>query len=221
MRGADGKCVECATGEVGELLAYVSDTDMTGIRSFRGYQGSKEASERKMARNVFVEGDSYFRTGDLLRMDAAGRYYFVDRIGDTFRWKGENVATTEVAEVVAGFAGITEAIVYGAALPGYDGRIGMAALVLTDPEAPFDLKALAAYCKSNLASYAIPAFLRILPAAPVTGTFKHVKKELRDEGADPGKVGGDVLFMYDAEEVDYRRHTHETWAAIVARTARL
>lgn len=110
---------------------------------------------------------------------------------------------------------------YGAALPGYDGRCGMAALVLTDPEAPFDLKALAAYLKSNLASYAIPLFLRILPAAPVTGTFKHVKKELRDEGADPTKVGADVLYMYDAEEVDYRRHTLDSWGAIVARRARL
>lgn len=111
MRTAAGRGVECSTGEVGELLAYVSETDVTGIRSFKGYQGSKEASERKMARNVFVEGDAYFRTGDLLRMDAAGRYFFVDRIGDTFRWKGENVATTEVAEVIAGFDGITEAIV--------------------------------------------------------------------------------------------------------------
>jgi len=97
----------------------------------------------------------------------------------------------------------------------------MAALVLTDPEAPFDLKALAAFLKANLASYAMPLFLRILPAAPLTGTFKHVKKELRDDGADPTKVGGDALYMYDAEEVDYRRHTLETWGALVARTARL
>lgn len=228
LRGKDGYCIECKPGEVGELLGYLKLDDKTGLRTFAGYHGDQKATERKIARNVFKEGDAWFRTGDLIKMSREGRYYFVDRIGDTFRWKGENVATTEVAEVLNGFPGIEEINVYGVQVPGYDGRAGMAAVVVADPDvsaegstpatgaaagqaaagsatdlltAPvgrlppgFDLQAFAAFARANLPAYAVPLFLRILPHVPLTSTFKHVKKDLRDEGADPTRAR-DELYM--------------------------
>src|SRR5262249_49692508 len=121
-RGADGFCVRCAANETGEALGL-----MLGIGGrFEGYTGATE-TERKILRDVFKRGDAWFRTGDLMRKDAAGFYYFVDRVGDTFRWQGENVSTAEVAEAIGAFPGVAEATVYGVAVPGLDGRAGMAA----------------------------------------------------------------------------------------------
>ena len=108
----DGFCIACAPGEPGELLGGVG-----GAMEYDGYT-DRAASERKLVRDAFARGDAWFRTGDLLRQDADGYYYFVDRIGDTFRWKGENVATQEVADVLGGAAGVTEANVYGVEVPG-------------------------------------------------------------------------------------------------------
>jgi len=193
VRGPGGRCVPCVPGEAGELLGLIAPGDPT--REFKGYLGNKEGTAKKVLRGVFRPGDAYFRTGDLLRRDEAGYFYFVDRIGDTFRWKGENVATTEVTEAFAGVKGVAEAIVYGVLVPGHDGRAGMASLVLDAPasegawthdqvERIVDLEALAMTLKKRLPAYAVPAFLRILPAAPTTGTFKHQKVALRKQGFD-------------------------------------
>src|SRR5206468_2421744 len=154
VRGPDGFCIPCAPGEPGELLGRVG-----GAMEYDGYT-DRAASERKLVRDAFARGDAWFRTGDLLRQDADGYYYFVDRIGDTFRWKGENVATQEVADVLSGAAGVTEANVYGVAVPGEDGRAGMAALVLAEG-ARFDGAALYARAEQHLPPYARPAFVRL------------------------------------------------------------
>jgi fatty-acyl-CoA synthase len=142
---------------------------------------------------VFAEGDTWFRSGDLMRADADGYFYFVDRIGDTFRWKGENVSTTEIAEVMGVFKGIHEANVYGVEVPGHEGRAGMAAIVHDDG---VDLTALRAYLVAHLPDYARPLFLRIRSDIDKTATFKQRKIHMAKEGFDPAQVK-DALFFDD------------------------
>ncbi len=188
-RGTDGFCIPCKPGEVGEAIGRIS-----AFGRFEGYT-NPEATEKKILRSVFKQGDAYFRTGDLMRMDADDYFYFVDRIGDTFRWKGENVSTNEVAEVLSVCPGVKEANVYGVAVPGQDGRAGMAALVVDES---FDAARLAEHAKRELPAYARPVFLRILPEIQITGTFKHRKVELVKEGFDPDVIR-DSLFFLDGE----------------------
>jgi fatty-acyl-CoA synthase len=195
VRGPDGRCIECAPGQTGELLGKIQQS---GIVRFEGYSDAA-ATAKKVVRDVFEKGDAYFRTGDLLRSDAAGFYYFVDRIGDTFRWKGENVATGEVAEVLATFPGVREANVYGVKVPNNEGRAGMAALVA---DAALDLAGLWAHVEKNLAAYARPLFLRFQPELEVTGTLKHRKVALAEEGFDPARVS-DPLWFADAARGRY------------------
>jgi fatty-acyl-CoA synthase len=193
VRGADGFCERCAPNEAGELLIKI-----TSRSRFEGYT-NPSATEKKVLRDAFEKGDAYFRTGDLLRIDEDGFYFFVDRIGDTFRWKGENVATSEVAEVISVDPGVDEANVYGVAIPGQDGRAGMAALVVN---ADFDLDRLSDAIHRGLAAYARPLFLRILPEMEITGTFKHRKVDLVREGFDPRKLT-DALYFRDAASGRY------------------
>lgn len=191
MRGDDGYCIPCPDDEPGELFGRV------GGRSAMEYDGytDRAASERKIVRDAFEPGDAWFRTGDLLRRDTGGWYYFVDRLGDTFRWKGENVATQEVADVLNGAPGITEVNVYGVPLPGEDGRAGMAAVVLAE-DASFDGPAFYRHAESHLPAYARPAFVRRVPEMDVTGTLKQRKSALAADGWDPGRVA-DPLFVRD------------------------
>ncbi|KAH9258693.1 hypothetical protein BASA81_003195 [Batrachochytrium salamandrivorans] len=193
-----GRCIECAPGEAGEAVAEMKGR---AAGSFDGYLGDKEQSEKKLLRNVFRDGDCYFRTGDLLMRDALGYYYFVDRMGDTFRWKGENVATTEVAEVVSGVRGVLEVTVYGVLVPGKDGRACCAAIVPKDDET-LDLEHMYSLCHQQLPAYAQPLFVRILPKLATTGTFKHQKNELRDEGANLDKVK-DKMYFLDEQKKQY------------------
>jgi fatty-acyl-CoA synthase len=164
------------------------------VGRFEGYTDSS-ASEKKILRDVFERGDSYYRTGDLLSRDREGYYYFVDRIGDTFRWKGENVATSEVAEILSVYDGIKEANVYGVRIPGADGRAGMAALVCGDG---LDFKGFYRYVDERLPSYARPLFLRIEEEIAITGTFKHRKVDLVREGFDITAVSEPLYFRDDA-----------------------
>jgi fatty-acyl-CoA synthase len=140
-----------------------------------------------------VRGDTWFRTGDLMRRDQSGYFYFVDRIGDTFRWKGENVSTTEVAEALLASPGVLEAVVYGVIVPGAEGRAGMAAIV-TDQD--FDLTAFSQYLTEHLPEYARPLFLRIRRELATTATFKPQKQELSREGFDPTGTA-DAVYFYD------------------------
>ncbi len=191
-RDAQGHCRECDVDEPGELLGEISDDPGKPAAKFDGYC-DPIATNAKILRDVFKPGDAWFRTGDLLKRDAHGYYYFVDRIGDTFRWKGENVSTTEVAETISAFPGVLEATVYGVAVPGHDGRAGMAAVVV-DNVAEFDLAGLRAELADRLPAYARPMFLRFRPKLDLTGTFKPRKVELVAQGFDPDRCGDPVYF---------------------------
>jgi fatty-acyl-CoA synthase len=153
VRGPDGFCVECAPGEAGEAVGKI--TQEPG-KNFEGYSRTAD-TQKKILNDVFETGDAWFRTGDLMKQDELGYFYFVDRIGDTFRWKGENVATSEVSEALGVVHGITEANVYGVSVPGMDGRAGMAALVVNSV---FDIAALPMMLSKSLPAYARPIFLR-------------------------------------------------------------
>jgi fatty-acyl-CoA synthase len=187
VRGADGCCVEAAPGEVGECIGRIG---RDARAEYTGYV-DKAASEKKVLHDVFEKGDAWFATGDLMRMDADGYLYFVDRIGDTFRWKGENVSTNEVAERLQAAPGVLQANVYGVAVEGAEGRAGMAALVVGEG---FDIKTFGAHAAQQLPLYAQPLFVRILPAIETTGTFKMRKMDLVADGYDPAKVRGPLFF---------------------------
>jgi fatty-acyl-CoA synthase len=192
LRGPDGFLSECRPGEVGELISQIS---AQSTMSFDGYVNRKD-NEQKILRDCFVAGDQYVRTGDLLRRDRASYYYFVDRMGDTFRWKGENVATAEVAELLNGAPGVSETAVYGVRVPNSDGRVGMALVVLA-PDVPFNPAAYYAYAEKTLPAYARPQFVRIAPAMDVTGTLKHVKSRLQQEAYDPALISDPLYFRDD------------------------
>ncbi|MGH7092452.1 MAG: AMP-binding enzyme, partial [Stellaceae bacterium] len=185
-------CVRCATDETGEAISRIADRGANGGSPFEGYT-DRGASARKVLRDVFEPGDAWFRSGDLMRKDARGFYYFVDRIGDTFRWKGENVSTGEVAEAMTACPGISEAVVYGVVVPGADGRAGMATIVAG---ADFDFAALRRHLAAALPDYARPVFVRVRAALDVTETFKQKKQDLVREGFDPAATG-DALYIDD------------------------
>ena len=189
VRGPDGFCIECPPGEAGEAIGEVSEDPR---QAYDGYTRESD-TQKKILRDVFKKGDVWFRTGDLLRRDELGYFYFVDRIGDTFRWKGENVATSEVSEALGVVPGVKEANVYGVSVPGMDGRAGMAALVTG---AEFDLPNLGKTLAANLPVYARPVFLRLLPEMEITGTFKMRKVELVKDGFDPSAIA-DPLYVLD------------------------
>jgi len=200
VRGPDGFCVKCAPGEVGEAVSKIMNDPKRPSQRFEGY-ADQAATEKKILRDAFEKGDRWFRTGDLMRKDAEGYYYFVDRIGDTFRWKGENVATSEVQEAITAFNGIDEANVYGVAVPGAEGRVGMAALVVKDG---VDLDDFARHVNDRLASYARPIILRIVRETDATSTFKQRKVTLGRDGFDPGAVS-DPLYVLHPELQSYVR----------------
>ena len=145
--------------------------------------------------NAFEEGDAWFRTGDLMRKDAEGYYLLRRSHRDTFRWKGEDVSTTEVAAVLGAHPGVKEAAVYGVEVPGTDGRAGMASLVV---DSAFDLGALHRTLAQELAPYARPLFIRLTRTMEITGTFKHRKVDLVEEGFDPSRVP-DLLYFADPD----------------------
>lgn len=194
IRDENGFCIPCQPNQPGEALGkVVTDPSNLGSR-FEGYT-STEASEKKILPGVFAPGDAWFRTGDLMRKDEKGYYYFVDRIGDTFRRKGENVATTEVAEAICQFPGVMHANVYGVAVPGTEGRVGMAAAVA---DRPLDLDCFRKHLAGCLPAYARPAFLRIRSEVDLTGTFKYSKTELVRQGYDPD-ASADALYFDSVE----------------------
>lgn len=187
-RGSDGFCIRADDDEPGEVIGEIREDDARF--RFEGYQ-TKEATQKKILRNVFKPGDAWFRTGDLMKRDEHGYYYFLDRVGDTFRWKAENVATNEVAGVLSGFPGVTQANVYGVEVPGYDGRAGMASIV---SEFMPDLKALRDYLDAELPHYARPVFLRLSKESETTSTFKFKKTNLVKAGFDPDRIEEPVFF---------------------------
>jgi fatty-acyl-CoA synthase len=192
-RGPDGFLIECKVGEAGELLSRVAKGN---LMSFDGYADPAD-NQRKLLRDCFEKGDVYLRTGDLLRRDHASYYYFVDRIGDTFRWKGENVATMEVEHLLNQAPGVHETAVYGVEVPGTEGRAGMALVVTADGDA-FDPASFYAHACRVLPSYARPLFVRVAPQVDVTGNFKNRKTRLQAEAFDPDAVSDPLWFRDDA-----------------------
>jgi len=178
LRDAAGRCIPCGPDEIGEAIGRVLDAAATPARQFDGYTDNA-ASEKKLLGDVFAPGDRWFRTGDLMRKDSSGYFTFVDRIGDTFRWKGENVATTEVAATIRACPSIADAVVYGVKVPNHEGRAGMATITTSDG---FDLAALWSQLDQALPAYDQPLFLRIASGLDQTGTFKLTSTKLAREG---------------------------------------
>lgn len=212
VRGPDGLCRPVRIGEVGEAIGLIGND----IRhDFSGY-ADKAASQKKILTDVFKRGDRWFRTGDLMRQDSEGYFYFVDRMGDTFRWKGENVSTSEVEQILVEAPGVEEAIVYGVPVPGQDGKAGMAALVV---EGKFDGQAFADYVESKLPTYAQPMFVRLIKAAETTGTFKYRKADLVADGFDPIKTG--TALYVRGGKAGYQKLTQAARKAILSGETRL
>jgi fatty-acyl-CoA synthase len=205
VRDADGFCIRCAADQTGEAIGRIAGSS----GRFEGYTNERD-SQKKILRDVFEPGDAWFRTGDLMRRDERGFFYFVDRVGDTFRWKGENVATSEVSQALTECPGVVEANVYGVSVPNTDGRAGMAALVV-DPR--FDRAQLRLHLAERLPDYARPLFLRILPEMEVTGTFKHKKSDLARAGFDPS-LTDDAIYFDDAESGAFVRLDHALFRRI-------
>jgi citronellyl-CoA synthetase len=208
VRGPDGFLRKVGRGEVGLLISEVSER-----YAFDGYT-DPVATEKKLFRDVFAKGDCWYNSGDLLRDQGFRHAQFIDRVGDTFRWKGENVSTNEVAEVCNGFAQVAESTVYGTQVLGTDGRCGMAALVLRCPVDQFDLHGFARHVQAQLPPYAWPVFLRVRPELEVTGTFKQIKSDLKKQGHDPALVG-EPLFVLPPRDREYRPLTPDLQRAIV------
>jgi fatty-acyl-CoA synthase len=200
-RNEDGSCRRCQTGEPGEALGLIATSGHAEPGAFEGYTDTS-ATERKILRDVFTPGDAWFRTGDLMRQDASGYFYFIDRLGDTFRWKGENVSTTQVADSLSRYAGVMEAVVYGVTVPGEEGRAGMAAMTIA-PD--FDIDRLADFLALQLPHYAWPQFVRICDSLATTATFKPVKTRLMQEGFDTNRIT-DPLYRLDQPGRRYRRY---------------
>ena len=198
VRGPDGFCQECDPDEIGEIVSRIVISPLKPGQRFDGYS-DKAATEKKVLRAAFETGDMWFRSGDLMRRDARGYFYFVDRIGDTFRWKGENVATSEVAELINTFDAVKEANVYGVPVAGRDGKAGMAALVTGEG---FDLAALRRHVHAHLSPYARPLFIRLQKELETTSTFKQRKIDLVREGFDPGRIA-EPLYFDDASAGAY------------------
>jgi fatty-acyl-CoA synthase len=209
LRGDDGRCIACARNEPGEAIGRIGTADEAGGR-FEGYTDTAE-TEKKILRDVFAGGDAWFRTGDLMRLDEQGFFHFVDRVGDTFRWKGENVATSEVNDAIRECKGVLDATTFGVEISGHDGRAGMAAIVVADE---FDFSAFADHLARRLPDYAHPLFLRISASLDATETFKQRKHQLAREGFDPAVVA-DPLYVRDAVSGAYRPLRADDHAGIV------
>ncbi len=210
VRGPNGLCIEAKVDEVGEALGEIRENNQR--YRFEGYTGDKAQTEKKILRDVFKKGDAWFRTGDLMKQDEEGYFYFVDRIGDTFRWKGENVSTTEVAEAVSSFPGIEEANVYGVQIGQMDGRAGMAALHTTGT---VDLDGLRVHLINQLPPFARPLFIRMQQQIDTTGTVKYRKIGLVQEGFDPSKTSDAIWFDHPVDK-RFVRVTPELYAEICA-----
>uniref|UniRef100_A0A3B4C4Z3 long-chain-fatty-acid--CoA ligase n=1 Tax=Pygocentrus nattereri TaxID=42514 RepID=A0A3B4C4Z3_PYGNA len=213
-RSNSGLNVLLCTGESGLLVAKI-----TNVAPFSGYASIQQQTDRKKLRNVFVEGDLYFNSGDLLKADGQGFLYFQDRIGDTFRWKGENVATSEVADVLISVDFIEEANVYGVKVPGHEGRIGMAVVKLKEGRS-FDGGALFEQAQRLLPAYARPRFIRIQVELDVTSTFKQVKVRLVEEGFNPNAIRDPLYFLEDRKRT-YVPMTEDIMNSITAGELRL
>ncbi|KAL9126453.1 MAG: hypothetical protein Q9217_004491 [Psora testacea] len=215
-------CKPMKRGETGELLYLINAANPT--RTFQGYYGNRKATEAKIIRDVLKKGDAYFRTGDIVCWDSEGRWWFKDRIGDTFRWRSENVSTAEVGEALGTHPRILEANVYGVEIPHHDGRAGCAALQLdtADPSGPDGglMEDVAQHVKGKLPKYAVPVFLRVVREMERTGTNKQTKAVLRNEGVNPARLR-EGESMWWLKGGTYKPFREKEWAELKAGAVRL
>ncbi|PVI03827.1 acetyl-CoA synthetase-like protein [Periconia macrospinosa] len=221
LRGEDGWAVKCKDGEPGQVLHRLTEeTDAAGP----AYYLNQKATDGRRIRDVFEKGDLWFKSGDMMRQDASGLVYFIDRLGDTFRWKSENVSTNEVSDVLTSHPSIIEANVYGVSLPGYDGRAGCASIVLA-PSLAFDdvdWISIANHVRKLLPGYAVPIFLRVTEELEYTGTLKLQKGRLKREGVDLEKVSGKDRWVWlPVGEVGYVEYGKAGWEDVKAKRVRL
>lgn len=222
-----GFCCKVRPNEPGELMFRLPRKNIKS--RFQGYYGDEAATSKKIMTSVFSKGDVWFRTGDVVRHDAENRLFFTDRIGDTFRWKSENVSTAEVAQVLGLHPAISESNVYGVELPQHEGRAGCAAVVLQSSSdlgedgAPSEeiLRELADHVRAELPKYALPLFLRVVKGATLqaTGTNKQQKHHLRSEGVDPSRTGEDDVFWL--KNGSYVKFSVEDWETLKAGKVKL
>jgi acyl-CoA synthetase (AMP-forming)/AMP-acid ligase II len=230
-----GFCIPAKAGQPGELLFKLQEKDIEA--NFQGYFGNSGATNKKVLRNVLSKGDAYFSSGDIMKRDEEGRWFFCDRIGDSYRWRSENVSTTEVAEVLSLRRDLVDEVnVYGVLVPGYEGRAGCASVLLAPQEqSRFEaegkigsnvLNGLATHATKNLPKYAVPVFLRVSKdeaSIQRTGTNKQQKHGLREEGIDPSKTvgSGDLIFWLPQGASEYRPFGDDQWQSLTAGKARL
>ncbi|XP_073914662.1 long-chain fatty acid transport protein 5 isoform X2 [Castor canadensis] len=207
LKDEQGFCIPVKPGEPGLLL-----TQVLGHHPFMGYRGPREQTEQKLVRDVRRSGDVYFNTGDVLALDHEGFFYFRDRLGDTFRWKGENVSTREVEGVLSLLDFLQEVNVYGVSVPGCEGKVGMAAVQLV-PGQTFDGQKLYQHVRTWLPAYAVPRFVRIQDTLEITNTFKLMKSRLVREGFDVGIIN-DPLYILDNQAQAFQRLTADTYQAV-------
>lgn len=214
VRNAKGLCQICEPNEPGVFVGKIIPNNP--FRAYLGYVDQK-ASEKKIVRDVFAKGDSAFISGDILIADEFGNLFFKDRTGDTFRWKGENVSTSEIEAIISNLINYRDCIVYGVEIPGLEGKAGMAAIY--DEKATLDVHQLSIDLKEHLASYAVPRFIRILSKIDLTGTFKLKKKDLVAEGYNPNIIGDKVYYLN--EKSGYQLLTAEIYEQIQQGNIRL
>ncbi|XP_054632805.1 hsFATP2a_ACSVL_like domain-containing protein [Dunckerocampus dactyliophorus] len=214
VRNSQGLCIKAAKGETGLLVGKVTQRS-----PFVGYAGNEQQTEKKKLRDVMKKGDLYFNTGDLLRFDEDNFVYFQDRVGDTFRWKGENVATSEVADILTMAHCILEANVYGVKVEGNEGRVGMAAVTLKEGQ-DFDCDEAYTLLVTYLPTYARPRFIRIQPCLEMTGTFKMKKTTLVREGFNPALISNPLYYL-DASKQTFVPMTEEIYSGITSGTIKL
>jgi citronellyl-CoA synthetase len=207
-RGANGFMRKVGKGEQGLLLARIDDK-----APLDGYTDPRK-TEKVVLHDVFVKGDRYFNTGDLLRNIGFGHAQFVDRLGDTYRWKGENVSTTEVENVLLMHPNISEAVAYGVEVRNTNGRAGMAAITPAESLATLDFSELLAFARQHMPAYAVPLFLRVKVKMETTGTFKYQKTRLKDEAFDPGRTGEDPIYAWLPGTETYVQVTEQVLADI-------
>ena len=224
LRDREGRCISSPLTTGGEMLVAVPGK---GLESgFAGYIKDDKATNDRFATDVFREGDVFYRSGDALRRDDDGRWFFLDRLGDTFRWKSENVSTAEVAHAVGEFPGVDEANVYGVLVPGHDGRAGCAALFIKGglpSVGSFDWSGLAKHSRSKLPRYAVPPFVRVLKGE-LKGTHNHKQNKvpLREQGIDLTKVdAGDRVFWLQPDSDRYVEFRQSDWNRLDSKQARL
>ena len=220
VRGPDGFVVKAGVNEPGEVIHHVEEVFKDV--AFKGYFGNEAASEKRWMFDAFVKGDRYFRSGDVMKVDKEGRVFFIDRLGDTFRWRSENVSTNEVSDAIGTFDQVAESNVYGVAVPHADGRCGCATIVPQPPATAdtLDFARLAEHLRTLLPRYAVPLFLRVAPQLAYTGTFKIQKGQAKREGVDVDLIeqagSKDRLYWLPPGASSYVPYTRDDWEALKA-----